>query len=214
MNLSGSGSVAVYQGDGLTMISMKKRNRQVSVQGASSTIPGITSDFSPSLWRGEDGTLPGVVIIQAGQVFERQTAYENDLVPGIDYPATTVSAPAGPTTGYIYLEIPVSQPVDNGGIGGDYYNSESAQPEIPPGSGSYPNLISLTAGSSHTSISAGTIKFYETMQTPSSEYFRKVLSSVVVDGNGGITSVNQIHYGDVFLPYGNIASGSISSGAS
>jgi len=158
----------------------------------------LSSDFTPAI-------SGSTVVIGSGTVIETYTAFVNG---GGEFPATylsvldttPVSFPAGPTSGYIYLEILMQQP---DGPDSTQEQASVGFTEVDISGNAYG--FNFSGGSSVGRIDGlanltSPFVFYQTKQTSSSEYFRKILASVELDGSGTPTSVTQIHYGDVYIP--------------
>jgi len=158
----------------------------------------ISSDFTPII----DGDT---VRIGSGTIIETYTAFVNG---GDEPPATYLSAtqtqavtfPNGPTSGFIYLEVQMDQP-------------EGPDAETPPGSSEYFEMdvdgnaygVNAFCGRSYGRIAGSPnlmipFVFYETKPPASSGYFRRVLASVSLNGTGTPLSVQQLHFGDIFIP--------------
>ena len=179
------------------MITPSEKVRRVIESSQAQSII-ISSDFTPSI-SGDS------VLIGSGTIIETYTAFVNGLG---EFPATylystainPVTFPSGPTTGYIYLEVEMQQP---DGPDSTQEQSSVGFTEATISGNAYG--FNFSGGSSSGRISGtanleASFVFYQEKQQSSFQYFRKILASVELDGNGTPTSVTQIHYGDVYIP--------------
>jgi len=198
VKFTGSRSVAVHQAEGVTLLSPSRAIAELISKREITRTTSISSDFTPII----DGNL---VRIGSGTIIETYTAFVNG---GEEFPATYLSAtriqavtfPNGPTSGFIYLEVMMDPP-----DGPDATN--------PPGLSQYFEMdvggdaygVNAFCGSSYGRISGdSTLRvpfvFYEAKPPASSVYFRRLLASVTLNGSGTPLSVQQLHFGDIFIP--------------
>ena len=198
MKFTGSSSIAVHQAEGVTLVSPSKELNAILNKKTTRGSVLISSDFTPSI----DGSS---VRIGSGTVIETYTAFVNGggEVPAISLSSTQtqpVTFPTGPTSGYIYLEIQMAAPdgPDSPSAPG---SAESFEMDVDGNA----YLVSAYCGSSPGRISGSAnltapFVFYQEKQAASSSYFRKLLASVTLNGSGTPTSVQQLHFGDIFIP--------------
>lgn len=191
MTISGDNPVSAFTGNGVTLLSLSRMEQVLARSLEPPPPPVVLSDFR---FRISDGVL----VVDNGWVFGPAYQVADSL-----YAENTVLADSGHTTGFVYFELAVTQPIDPplGSFGG----SDSA--EIPPGLGYDSYGFTSSAATSYSSVglpgpATPYLVFYPEEQDPSPDYFRRLLGIVQSDGETAITSFQQVHFGDIIVPTG------------